>query len=63
MDLTGRYSLDEQIKCVDREIGLRERLYPKFIDAGKLTPEKAASELMCMREVARTLRDLLTKPR
>lgn len=44
-------TLDEMIKCVGREISLRERLYPSFVEKGKLSQKQAGHELACMRDV------------
>ena len=48
-------SLDEQIKAVEREIALRERVYPRLTARGSLKPEAAARQLEAMRAVRRTL--------
>ncbi len=45
----------EQISCVKRELALRERVYPSFVDRGKLTPRQAATELERMKAVLDTL--------
>jgi len=47
--------LPEQIICVKREIGLRERVYPRFVAKGTMTPERAERELTVMRAVLETL--------
>lgn len=51
-------TLDEQIASVRREIGLRERVYPKWIEAGRLKPEAAEREIAAMRAVLLTLERL-----
>lgn len=50
--------LDEQIQCVKREIGLRERVYPSFVDRKKLSAEKASYEIEAMNSVLKTLETL-----
>jgi hypothetical protein len=57
-DLPIVVSLRDQVACVEREIALRERLYPRFVADGRLTPGKADSELAGMRAVLATLRGL-----
>lgn len=47
--------LQEQIICVDREIRLRQSVYPRFIASGKMTPVKAATEIARMEAVRDTL--------
>lgn len=47
--------LDEQIKCVRREIAMRERVYPRWVEQKKMTQQKADAEILVMREVLATL--------
>lgn len=51
-------SLIEQITAVRREIGYRERVYPRWVEANKVKPDKAAHELAAMKAVLSTLLDL-----
>jgi hypothetical protein len=44
-------SLDQQIACVTREIALRERVYPKWIETQRMTRQKADHEIDCMKAV------------
>lgn len=53
-------NLNVQIICVQREIAMRERVYPRWVEAGKMTQKKADAELETMRAVKDTLQDLLT---
>lgn len=48
-------TLKQQIECVEREIGFRERVYPRLIAAKKMTQPKADHELRAMRAVLNTL--------
>lgn len=48
--------MEEQIACVVREIGLRERVYAKWVDARKMSQHRADTELAAMRAVLETLR-------
>jgi len=41
--------IDEQIRCVEREIGMRERVYPRWIEAKRMTQKKADQEIEAMR--------------
>ncbi len=45
----------EQIKCIEREIGMRERVYPRWIESKKMTQQKADEEIRIMRGVLKTL--------
>ncbi|MBN9462679.1 MAG: hypothetical protein J0H00_15850 [Burkholderiales bacterium] len=51
-------SIDDQIACVLRELRMRESVYPRWIGTGKVTAEKSAHELACMRAVLDTLQAL-----
>jgi uncharacterized protein YqhQ len=51
-------SLSEQITCVRREIGMRERVYPRFVANGKMKQAAADRELATMRAVLATLEAL-----
>lgn len=50
--------LADQIACVRREIGMRERVYPKWVAAGRIKPDSADRELATMRAVLATLEAL-----
>jgi hypothetical protein len=46
------YSDAEKLKCLMREIAMRERTYPRWIEAGKMTILQADRELAVMRAIA-----------
>lgn len=52
----GPVSLERQIKCVERELALRQRTYPKSIAAGRMTVAHANIELHELLAVLETLR-------
>jgi hypothetical protein len=49
-------TLDEQIACVDREIKLRQRVYPRRIADRRMTQALAARQIALMEAVADSLR-------
>ncbi len=51
--------LGEQIKCVKREIAMRARLYPQWVEQGRLIASKADAEISAMKAVLATLETLL----
>jgi hypothetical protein len=61
-DLPVVVSLRDQVACVEREIALRERLYPRWVSDGRMTPGKADSEIAGMRAVLETLRSVKAAP-
>lgn len=48
-------SLDEQLKCVEREISMRKRVYPRWVADGRMSSQKAEYEIATMNEVAESL--------
>jgi len=53
------YDLEEQYKCVAREIAIRERVYPKWVETGRMKQIVANREIDCMRAVLETLANLI----
>jgi hypothetical protein len=51
-------SLGEQIRCAERELEKRRRLYPRWVREGKLNELKAEQEIEAMAAVVRTLESL-----
>lgn len=48
--------ITEQIRAVEREIAMRERVYPTWVQNKRMTQRKADDELAAMRAVLETLR-------
>jgi len=48
-------SIERQIACVKREIAMRERVYPRWVDSGKLKQSVADDEINVMKAVLATL--------
>ena len=44
-------TLDQQIAAVVREVALRERVYPRWIETGRMVRAKADHEIACMKAV------------
>jgi hypothetical protein len=49
------YSLDDQIGAVKRELRLRNKLYPKWVSAGRMKPGEADREIRLMQAVLASL--------
>lgn len=47
--------IKEQIKCVEREISMRERVYPRLVINGKMTAGQKDREIAAMKAVYNTL--------
>jgi hypothetical protein len=50
------------VACVEREIRMRERVYPRWVSAGRMTQARADQEIALMREVAEVLRTHVPAP-
>lgn len=48
-------SLKAQVECVLREVGMREKVFPRLIMQRKMSEAKAGEELARMKAVGRTL--------
>jgi len=48
-------TISAQIKCVEREISMRERVYPNLVLKGKMTPAQKDREIATMKAVYNTL--------
>lgn len=50
-------TLEQQIACVERELGMREKVYPRWVNKHppKMTPKTAEHELAAMRAVRESL--------
>lgn len=51
-----KYSIDQKIGCVSREIRMRERVYSHQVLDGRMTQEKADSEIGIMAEILTELK-------
>lgn len=50
------YSIDDMIKCIEREIGMRMRVYPRWVEQKKMTQEKALTEINTMQAILEQLK-------
>lgn len=50
--------LKEMIDCVSRELSLRYSVYPRLIESGKMTEEKAEREKYLMNLVKKSLQKI-----
>jgi hypothetical protein len=55
-------SLDEQIKEVGREIGMRKNVYPKWVASGRLSQAQADKQLAAMEAAYASLKSLRERP-
>ena len=54
-------TITDQIKCVERELKMRERVYARWVTSGKMSAKKADHETKAMEAVLETLRAVESK--
>jgi hypothetical protein len=52
-----RVTLAMLIKCAERELGLRQTVYPRKIATGNMSLKTAQHELTCMRKIVELLKE------
>jgi hypothetical protein len=55
-------TLDEQIRDIGRELGMRRSCYPRWVASGKLKKETADHQIACMEDVYALLKSLKAVP-
>jgi len=56
-----KVSHGDQLACALREVKMRERVYPRWVAAGKMTQANADAQLEAMKAIAETLKPLAEK--
>ena len=56
-------TLKDQIICIEREISMRQRVYPRWVEDGRMKQAKADAEIRTMQAVLSTLKSLEEKER
>ncbi len=56
--LGDRAPIDAQVRCVEREIEQRKRVYPRLVANGRMSQKKADYEIAMMTQVLRTMKAL-----
>lgn len=56
-------TIDEQIKAVEREISMRRRVYPRWVENKRMSQEKAVKEVKAMEAVLETLKEVQKQSR
>jgi hypothetical protein len=49
----------DKLNCAERELKMRQRVYPHWVDAGKMSSQKAAYELECMAAIVEDYRKIV----
>ena len=48
-------SLQTQLECAKREVAMRRRVYPRWVEADRMTQVKSAQEISAMEAIVETL--------
>lgn len=56
-------TIEDQIKAVEREINMRRRVYPKWVENKRMSQEKADKEIAAMQAVLETLKEVQKQTR
>lgn len=51
-------TLDEMIACAEREVRMRKRVYPRWVEHGRMTPQAANRETRTMEAILAELEKL-----
>jgi hypothetical protein len=54
-DAPAAVSLPRQVECLEREVRVRERTYPRWVAGGRMSQARADEELAAMRAALDTL--------
>jgi hypothetical protein len=50
--MTQHFTAAEKLACVNREITMRRRVYPRWVESGKMSQAKADTEIGIMVAIA-----------
>jgi hypothetical protein len=53
----------DQLACAERELKLRHRVYPRWVEQGRMSRQLADRELLAMQAIVATLKELAEKER
>lgn len=56
-------TIEDQIKAVEREISMRRRVYPRWVENKRMSREKADKEIATMEAVLETLKEVQKQSR
>jgi hypothetical protein len=56
------HSVEEMLKCAKRELGMREHVYPRWVDQGKMTSDKMKREISLMKGIVAFLETHVPPP-
>ena len=61
--MTDIITAEDMLACAERELKMRQRVYPRWVEEGRISEGKAAHELAAMAAIVDALRPLAAKER
>jgi hypothetical protein len=61
--MTDAITNADKLACIKRELALRSRLYPKWVEQDRLTARKAAHEIACIEQIANDYQRIVDRER
>jgi hypothetical protein len=59
--MTDIITTADKLACARRELAMRRKAYPCWVEQGKLSAGKAAHEIACMEQIVRDYEDALVE--
>jgi hypothetical protein len=53
------FTAKEKLHCIERELALRQRVYARLVEKGKMSPEQRDHEIELMTEIAADYRTMI----
>lgn len=51
-------TIQEQVACAEREVRMRARVYPRWVQQGRMSPAKMKAETAAMEAIVKTLKEI-----
>jgi hypothetical protein len=51
--MTDIITTADKLACAERELAMRLRVYPRWVEEGKMSADKAKREVACMEEIVK----------
>jgi hypothetical protein len=61
--MTDTITNTDKLKCAQRELAMRKRVYPRWIEQNKMSEGKSAHEIACMEAIVADFQAAVEKER
>jgi hypothetical protein len=59
--MTEILTTTDKLKCAERELAMRKRVYPRWVELNRISAGKSAHEIACMESIVEDYRALVQK--